>query len=180
MNAIVLGVFVSLLIACHGYSSKELKCLVCKVAIEEMTDAIESVNPNKKIQVGGYRLGNNGEYSGRLVPYKRSSMQISELMDTTCEKMTDYVRAKTKDTKKLVLLKLMTSEGVMNPDISNVDLIQDSDLNKSLEFYCESIMQEHEDIIHDGLRDDLDDPAHTICESITELCGKSNDEKVEL
>lgn len=62
-------------------------------------------------------------------------MHLSELMDTICEKMDNYVRATTKTSGQLTLLKLMTEEGGMNPNISDVDIIQDSDLNKSLKFY---------------------------------------------
>lgn len=56
-------------------------------------------------------------------------------MDTICEKMDDYARATSKKTGELKLVKLMLDEGGMNPEISNVDLIQDSDLNKSLKFH---------------------------------------------
>lgn len=57
------------------------------------------------------------------------------MMDTICEKMDDYARATTKKTGELKLLRLMTHEGKMNPEISEVDFVQDSDLNKSLKFY---------------------------------------------
>jgi hypothetical protein len=49
--------------------------------------------------------------------------------------MDDYVRATYKTSGELVLLRLIGADGQMNPDLSHVDIIQDSDLNKSLKFY---------------------------------------------
>lgn len=48
--------------------------------------------------------------------------------------MDDYVRATYKSNGKLTLLKLITDSG-MNPLLGEVDIIQDGDLNKSLEFF---------------------------------------------
>lgn len=66
-------------------------------------------------------------------------MHLSELMDTICKSMDQYVRAHDKKTGKLLLVKLMSPDGKMNSDLSEVDLIQDSDLNKSLEFYVRNV-----------------------------------------
>jgi hypothetical protein len=49
--------------------------------------------------------------------------------------MDDYVRATWKSNGTLTLLKLITDEGQMNNAMSDVDLIQDDDLNKSLKYY---------------------------------------------
>lgn len=49
--------------------------------------------------------------------------------------MDDYAKARYKDTQQLTVLKFITDEGGMNPDVSLVDFIQDGDLNKSLKHY---------------------------------------------
>lgn len=49
--------------------------------------------------------------------------------------MDDYAKAKYKKTKKLTVLKMMTDDGGMNPEMSAVDFIQDGDLNKSLKHF---------------------------------------------
>lgn len=69
------------------------------------------------------------------VPKARSEIHISETIDEICEKMSDYVRATYKTNGQLTILNLMSSSGVMNPEMSKVDLIQDNDLNKSLKYY---------------------------------------------
>lgn len=49
--------------------------------------------------------------------------------------MDDYVRATYKTSGELTLLPIIGKNGQMNPDLGLVDIIQDSDLNKSLKFY---------------------------------------------
>lgn len=49
--------------------------------------------------------------------------------------MNDYVRATRKSDNRLTLINLMSSSGAMNPEISQVDIVQDGDLNKSLQHY---------------------------------------------
>lgn len=69
------------------------------------------------------------------VPLARSEVHISDILDNICEKMSDYVRARYKSNGQLTILNLVTPSGGMNPELSNVDIIQDEDLNKSLKFY---------------------------------------------
>ena len=114
--------------------------------------------------------------------------------------MDNYVRATKKETGELVLIKLMADDGKMNADISSVDIIQDSDLNKSLEFYvsinfilkyftialiyllfflflqCEGIVEEFEDEIYYELKSPTDDPVNEICTSASNLCHTIRDE----
>lgn len=49
--------------------------------------------------------------------------------------MDDYARARLKSTGKLIVLKMITDQGTMNPLMSEVDFVQDEDLNKSLKHY---------------------------------------------
>lgn len=54
--------------------------------------------------------------------------------------MDDYAKARYKTTRKLLVLKMITDDGSMNPLMSSVDFVQDGDLNKSLEHFV-SILQ---------------------------------------
>lgn len=49
--------------------------------------------------------------------------------------MDDYAKARHKATRKLLVLKIVTEQGTMNPLMSSVDFVQDGDLNKSLEHF---------------------------------------------
>lgn len=53
----------------------------------------------------------------------------------TGNEMDDYAKARYKDTQQLTILKFIDDNGKMNPDISEVDFIQDGDLNKSLQHF---------------------------------------------
>lgn len=68
------------------------------------------------------------------IPYALSEMQISDSLELVCKGIDDYVRATRKDTGELILMKLII-DGKMNPVMSDVDIIQDGDLNKSLKYY---------------------------------------------
>lgn len=69
------------------------------------------------------------------IPLGRSETHISILLDNICEKLTDYVRATRKSDKQLIIFNLMSPSGGMNPIMNEVDVIQDGDLNKSLQHY---------------------------------------------
>jgi len=73
------------------------------------------------------------------VPLRQSEVHISEILDNVCEKMNDYVRANKKSNNHLILINLMSPLGAMNPEINQVDIIQDGDLNKSLPHYVSAI-----------------------------------------
>lgn len=49
--------------------------------------------------------------------------------------MDDYAKAHYKKTGRFTLLRMMTREGGMNPEMSEVDFVQDGDLNKSLKHF---------------------------------------------
>lgn len=51
--------------------------------------------------------------------------------------MDDYAKARFKKDGKFTILKFVTEEG-MNPLVSEVDFVQDGDLNKSLKHYVSS------------------------------------------
>lgn len=49
--------------------------------------------------------------------------------------MDDYAKARIKTTRELIILKMTSETGGMNPMMSEVDFVQDGDLNKSLEHF---------------------------------------------
>lgn len=109
--------------------------LVCKATVAEMEYAISLQDARKIAEVSGFRMDSSGNSVGKTIPLIKSEMYLTELMENICDKMDDYARAVYKDTGKLAILKLMSSTGGMNPDLSRVDFVQDGDLNKSLKHY---------------------------------------------
>lgn len=74
------------------------------------------------------------------IPLAQSEVHISDVLDSICDKMSDYVRATYKSNGQLTILNLMSPSGSMNPEMSKVDIIQDGDMNKSLKYYVSAFL----------------------------------------
>lgn len=148
---------------------EEVKCLVCTRLIEEILKNISKADAKRTINVGGFRLDDKGNYFEKTVPYPRSEIFLTEVMENICNKMEDYVRATFKKDGRLTVISL-TDEGKMNPIMSEVDVVQDSDLNKSLKYYCEEIINEHDEAIVYELAEEKDDVISKICLDSAQLC----------
>ncbi|KAL2714643.1 protein seele [Vespula squamosa] len=170
---------------------KYLKCLVCRATMDELKTELGKIDPSIEIDVGNYRMDAKGNSITKKVSKARSEIHISETIDEICEKMSDYVRATYKTNGQLTILNLMSSSGVMNPEMSKVDLIQDNDLNKSLKYYCEGIVEEFEEPIISLFSKGETIIRRKLCTDIAKICdsedffnedGVNNDEdnKIEI
>jgi len=131
------------------FDSKTLNCLVCKSLVDEIEGAIHQVDPSKKVETGTFRLNGDGTQSRTLIPYARSAEHLDTIVDTVCKGFEDYAQAKYKASGKPTIIRLMTHEGNMNPKMSEVDMVPDDDLNTRLKFYCENIVEDQEEAIHE-------------------------------
>ncbi|KAF7388489.1 hypothetical protein HZH68_012431 [Vespula germanica] len=170
---------------------KYLKCLVCRATMDELKTELGKIDPSIEIDIGNYRMDAKGNSITKKVSKARSEIHISETIDEICEKMSDYVRATYKTNGQLTILNLMSSSGVMNPEMSKVDLIQDNDLNKSLKYYCEGIVEEFEEHIISLFSKGDTIIRRKLCTDIAKICdsedflnedGINNDEdnKIEI
>ncbi|CAD7014797.1 unnamed protein product [Ceratitis capitata] len=155
----------------EGFTSQEVKCHVCKATVHEMEKAIGKEDPNKTVDVSGFRLDAKGNSISKSVKLIKSEMYLTELMEKICDKMEDYVKATYKSNGKFTLLKMIVDDK-MNPESSLVDFVQDGDLNKSLGHYCLEILDDHENVFikafqAPSLSDDLDSQ---ICGAEAKYC----------
>ncbi|XP_047360544.1 protein seele [Vespa velutina] len=153
---------------------KYLKCLVCRATIDELKTELGKIDPSIEIEVGNYRMDAKGNSITKKVSKARSEIHISETIDEICEKMSDYVRATYKTNGQLTILNLMSSSGVMNPEMSKVDLIQDNDLNKSLKYYCEGIVEEFEEPIISLFSKGETMIRRKLCTDIAKICDSED------
>lgn len=58
--------------------------LVCKAAIAGMENEIKKVDPRKRVDVGGFRLDQNGQAKTKSIPYSKSETYLTELMESIC------------------------------------------------------------------------------------------------
>ncbi|XP_062131779.1 protein seele [Drosophila sulfurigaster albostrigata] len=128
----------------YSFTSKEVKCHVCKATVQELEDAIAKEDPKKMVDVSGFRLDASGNSITKRVRFIKSEMFLTELMEKICDKMEDYLKATYKNNGKFTLLKMII-DGKMNPDSSLVDFVQDGDLNKSLGHFCLEVLEDNEE-----------------------------------
>lgn len=156
----------------------QLKCEVCRRLVEQIKRNVSSVDSSHVVQVTNFRLDGNGNQPQKTVPKSRSQIYLTELMDSVCEMMNDYVRATFKNNGSLVVMPLLLN-GQMNPLMSEVDVVQDSDLNKSLQYYCDDIVNDIEDDIIRLIKSEDDQVVYSICTKVTQLCP-NKENKTEL
>ncbi|XP_018353223.1 PREDICTED: protein canopy homolog 2 [Trachymyrmex septentrionalis] len=152
---------------------KHLKCLVCRAAMNELENEVLKANPNKLVNVGNFRMDADGNTIYKKVPLGRSETHISILLDNICEKLSDYVRATRKSDNQLMIFNLMSPSGGMNPIMSEVDIIQDSDLNKSLEHYCSAVVEEFEEDIVSLYVNGTPNKKKELCTKISNICNEN-------
>lgn len=92
---------------------------------------IKKTNPGAIFSKSSYRIDDPVVKSKPLV---KSETYLTEAMEDACKKMDNYVRAWYRNTQELTLMNLMDgdNENQMNPDVSEVEFVQDGDLNRSL------------------------------------------------
>lgn len=69
---------------------------------------------------------------------------MTELLESVCKEFGDYAQARHKETNEIETIKLVEN-GVMNPRFNEYEMVQDPDLNKGIQFHCESIVEDFED-----------------------------------
>lgn len=166
----LLGCLASLYV--HSTSSltlENLRCLICEQIVEDLDNDIKKIDPKKKVEVGNFRIDADGNSKQNVIPYALSEMQISDSLEQVCKGIDDYVRATRKDTGELILMKLII-DGKMNPVMSDVDIIQDGDLNKSLKYYCDGIVEEYEENIVELFQNKEKAIKSKLCQDIAKLC----------
>ncbi|XP_050530212.1 protein seele-like, partial [Daktulosphaira vitifoliae] len=155
---------------CYAFSTSELKCEICCRLVELIQKNISSVEPSRVSQVGNFRIDEKGNHQSNIVPLSRSQVYLSEVMDSVCKQMSDYVRAIFKENGTLIVMPLLVN-GKMNPLMSDVDIVQDSDLNKSLEYYCDYIVDDIEEDVYRIIKtENNENIVDAICIDTIKLC----------
>ncbi|CAB0038185.1 unnamed protein product [Trichogramma brassicae] len=155
------------------FTSRELK--FCRSIVDEFQNEVNKIDPTKEIAIGQYKLDAKGNSHQKKVPLAKSEVHLSDMLDSICKKMQDYVRAKYKSNGKLTLLKLIEN-GQMNPLMNEVDIIQDGDLNKSLEYFCEEVVNDYEDSFIQVMTQGQRNPKLKICLEESNYCKGFMDE----
>lgn len=158
-------------------ASKEKKCLVCQQVMKDIVKSIQEENPHKTIQVGSFRIEPDGSQKQNTIKYAGSEVHLQEMFENICDKMNDYAQARHKQTKKLAILNLAAQIN----ELQDYDLIRDPDLNRSLKFYCESIIEDFEDSILETFKASsvitAEEAINKVCFESSEFCTGENEEE---
>jgi len=159
----------------------DLNCLVCEVIVNEVEKAVAAVDPKKIIDLGG-RLQADGSPKTNKKQLRRSEIHLSEVLETLCEdKMADYAQGHWKETGVKDLLPIIVN-GQMNPRMSEFEFMKDSNLNKGIKDYCETIVEEKEEELLKYLSEDHENASHQFCyHVVSDICPQHDHEsRVEL
>ncbi|MCL4146293.1 UNVERIFIED_CONTAM: hypothetical protein GTU68_001956 [Idotea baltica] len=104
---------------------------------------------------------------------------MAELLETVCAEFKDYAQARHKETNRVEAMKLVV-DGAMNPRFGEYEMIQDPDLNKGVQYHCESIVEDFEDEIlayfSAHAEEDEETSKEVFCNQTTDICVDVKDE----
>lgn len=167
-------------------NNKRVKCLTCEAVVNEVRIAQSKVDPKKKATIKSGKINADGSPSGSLIEFRKSEQYLTELFEGEegiCKTLDDYAKAKYKTDGRLIILKMFSESGGMNPLMSEVDFVQDQDMNKSLKHYCLEILDEFDELFLEYfMADSLPEKeklVEEICVDKARLCSAEYEEEDE-
>ncbi|CAB4006928.1 Hypothetical predicted protein [Paramuricea clavata] len=143
---------------------KGLYCGVCKIIADEINWDILQVDPRKILEVESFRIDSRGNQRSKTIPYARSETHLIEILENVCERMNNYAESTDKKTgrKRYIRTSSRTGEAVTLENIS-----MSGDIAKALKFACESVIEDHEEMIVDIFKQEREDTADELCQKQT-------------
>ncbi|XP_076043515.1 canopy family protein seele isoform X1 [Oratosquilla oratoria] len=152
---------------------KALKCL------KETGSTLPKVDSNRKVESGSFRIDSKGNQKPASKKYAGSELHMVEVLETVCKRFDDYAQAVHKTTGRLTVMQLVIN-GAMNPNFGDYELKQDSELNRSLEFYCNGMVEEYEEDITALYGENPEigkkDLQKVLCNEMADLCSEQKEE----
>ncbi|XP_071100666.1 protein canopy homolog 2-like [Haliotis cracherodii] len=149
---------------------KQLYCAVCRVVVDEMNWSISQVDPKKTLQAGSFRVDPKGNQAIKEIPYARSETHLTELVEEVCGRMNEYAQTTDDDGKKNIVR--TNSRNGKPLSLKNIDI--NREIQKQLGFYCDSLIEEHEeDIIGLFKRKTLPNADRIICGDVSAACTEA-------
>ncbi|XP_076043517.1 canopy family protein seele isoform X3 [Oratosquilla oratoria] len=137
------------------------------------------VDSNRKVESGSFRIDSKGNQKPASKKYAGSELHMVEVLETVCKRFDDYAQAVHKTTGRLTVMQLVIN-GAMNPNFGDYELKQDSELNRSLEFYCNGMVEEYEEDITALYGENPEigkkDLQKVLCNEMADLCSEQKEE----
>ncbi|XP_028825152.1 protein canopy homolog 2 isoform X2 [Denticeps clupeoides] len=152
---------------------QDIKCGACRALVDELEWAIAQVDPKKMIQTGSFRINPDGSQSVREVPLARSESHLLELLESICEKMSDYGERTDPNSSRNIYTRITSRDGKAM-DLS--DRVLDSRVTSSLKFACETIVEQFEDELIEFFAHETDYVKDKLCNLCDHALNLSHDE----
>lgn len=152
-------------------ADSDVTCLICKVIAVDIDNRIHNVGKRRRIDVGGFRLGPDGNQKTVTRPYARSEIFLTEVLEEVCNIMEDHVQALNKDTGKRAVIPLV-KKGYMNTELDSYQ-IEHVEKNIGLKKQCEYFLGEYDEDFVNFFASELDDVPTKICTDVIKVCKSS-------
>ncbi|XP_064643949.1 protein canopy homolog 2-like [Lineus longissimus] len=139
---ILLAILMVLLQMTVAKIDKSYYCGACLAIVQEVNIKIGEVDPNKKVEVGSFRVDPDGKQKLKKVSYATSEVYLTEVFEKVCESMHEYGEKFEKD------LDVKLFPRTNRPDSAPIDLIgveMNEGIFKKLKSACHTIVEDHED-----------------------------------
>ncbi|XP_050401342.2 protein canopy homolog 2 [Patella vulgata] len=168
LKSVLLYIASYFVISVDSKRDKQLYCAVCRALVDEINWSISEVDPKKTVQVGSFRVDTHGNQAISEKPYARSETHLTELMEGICHKMDDYVKTTDVTSGRTSVVRTTSRTGKA---LSLKNLSTDKESQKTIKFYCESVIEDHEeDMIGLFKREVLPEIEKAICGDIVSAC----------
>ncbi|OCT73865.1 hypothetical protein XELAEV_18032829mg [Xenopus laevis] len=174
MMAILLhfGVLITAFLSSHVEGKRDpiLYCGACRALVDELLYEIRKVNPKKTVDVGSFRISPDGKQEQNKVPFAKSELYLTDVLEEICEKMNDYglyVDPTTQE-KSYKRFAPRDNEGIGSVDFKNFQFNPEE--SNSLKYACERVVEEHEDEVLSVITKENDNLADKLCTEETGLC----------
>ncbi|ELU00179.1 hypothetical protein CAPTEDRAFT_220809 [Capitella teleta] len=122
--------------------NKVVYCGACLALAQELEWYIGTTSDKQTIDTGGFRLDSKGNIVTKKVPLKRSDIHLNEVFEYICRRMSTYNEVLNPDTGAI---NYIPSESRDGHKISTKGVKVSADVGNSLEFACDSLLEEYED-----------------------------------
>ncbi|XP_071482278.1 protein canopy homolog 2-like [Diadema antillarum] len=145
-------------------------CGACRALINEVEYAISQEDPRQMITVGSFRIDPNGKQKHTKIPYAGSEAHLTEVVESICEKMTDYAEKLNPETQEKSYVRYNSRNG---EDIELEHVSINASTGKFLQVACDNILEEHEEDLMRSFKEGSEDVETRFCSTVTSECETS-------
>uniref|UniRef100_A0A8R1HJV2 DUF3456 domain-containing protein n=1 Tax=Caenorhabditis japonica TaxID=281687 RepID=A0A8R1HJV2_CAEJA len=145
-------------------SISSLECGACSLLVTHFELKIAAVDPNKKIEVGSFRVSPTGEQKGlKEIGYARSETHLTEIIEHVCDEAKNYKLVMNTNTGKSVYV---------HKDVSqHLDGDESAKMRSRLQNACNDFIDANEDELLHFLKSAHEKPVKEFCHKTIGVCS---------